>query len=87
MTFRIVVDEIGLYAIVRTDAHYDDTSTLIMVALTEDTLRTAGRRLYNLLGGVRRCQESFLSHIPVLRQVFTKMVGIDKDGGAMPMLT
>ena len=50
-----------------------------MVALTENPLCASGSRLHDLLGGIGRGQESFLSHIPILGQVFTEMVGIDED--------
>ena len=38
----VVVDEVGLDARVRTDAHDNDASSLVMVALTEDAPHAAG---------------------------------------------
>ena len=79
MTLCIVVDEVRLNAIVWTDAHDDDSSTLVVIALTEDALRTTGGGLHDLLGRIGGGEKSFLSHVPVLRQVFTEMVGVDED--------
>ena len=78
-TLGIVIDEIGLYAIIRTDAHDNNASTLIMESLTEDSLHAPDGRLDNLLGGVGWSKESFLGHIPVLGQILTEMVGVDED--------
>ena len=52
IAFRVIVDEVGLDARVGTDAHDNDTSSLVMVALTEDAPHAAGGRLHNLLGGI-----------------------------------
>ena len=48
----VIINEVGLDARVRTDAHNDDASPLVMVALTEDAFHAAGGRLHNLLGGI-----------------------------------
>ena len=79
----VVVDEVGLDARVGTDAHDNDASSLVMVALTEDAPHAAGGCLHNLLGGVRRCKQSLLAHIPILWEVFTEMVGIDEDADGL----
>ena len=42
IAFRVIVDEVGLNTRVGTDAHNDDTSSLVMVALTEDAPYAAG---------------------------------------------
>ena len=52
MPLSVVVDEVRLNAIVRTDAHDDDAGTLVVVALTEDALRATGSCLHDLLGGI-----------------------------------
>ena len=83
MPLSVVVDEVRLYAIVWTDAHDDDTGTLVVVALSEDSFRTSGSRLNNLLGGISRSQKPFLCHIPVLGQVFTEMVGVDEHADGL----
>ena len=79
MPLSVVVDEVRLNAIVRTDAHDDDSGTLVVVTLTEDALRTTGSGLHDLLGGIGGSEKSFLGHIPVLGQIFTEMVGVDED--------
>ena len=42
IAFRVIVDEVGLNTRVGTDAHNDDASSLVMVALTEDAPYAAG---------------------------------------------
>ena len=42
IAFRVIVDEVGLDARVGTDAHDNDASSLVMVALTEDAPYAAG---------------------------------------------
>ena len=55
MPLCIVIDEVRLNAIVRTDAHDDDSGTLVVVALTEDALCASDGRLNDVLGGIGRC--------------------------------
>ena len=79
----VVVDEVGLDARVGTDAHGDDASTLVVVALTEDAFHAARGGLHNLLGGIGGGEQSFLAHIPILWKVFTEVVGIDEDADGL----
>ena len=79
----VVVDEVGLDARVGTDAHDDDASSLVMVALTEDAFHAAGGGLHNLLGGIGGGKQSLLAHIPILWEVFTEAVGIDEDADGL----
>lgn len=83
MTLCIIIDEVRLDAGVRDDTHDDDTGPFILVALPEDPLRTSGGRLYDLLGVVGRGEKPFLTHIPVLWQIFTEMVGVNEDTDAL----
>ena len=83
MPLCVVVYEVGLNTIVRTDTHDDDACTLIVVALTEDALRASGSGLDNLLSGIGGGEKSFLRHIPILGQVFTEMVGVDEDADGL----
>ncbi len=78
VTLSVIVHEVRLYAVIGTDAHDDDTSPLVVIALPEDSLRTPCGRLYNLLGVIGRSEQPFLRHVPVLREVFTEMVGINE---------
>ena len=66
MPLSVVVDEVRLNTIVRTDAHDDDSGTLVVVALTEDALHASGGGLNDLLSGIGWRQEPFLGHVPVL---------------------
>ena len=52
MPLCIVVDEVRLNAIIGTDAHDNDSGTLVVVALTEDALCASDGRLNNLLSGI-----------------------------------
>ena len=83
MPLSVVVDEVGLYAVVRTDAHDDDSGSFIVIALTENPLRATCSGLYYLLGGIGGSEKSFLGHIPVLRQVFAEMVGVNEDADGL----
>ena len=83
MPLCVVINEVGLYTIVWTDTHDDDTGTLVVVALSEDAFRASGRRLNYLLSGISGGEKPFLGHVPVLGQVFTEMVGIDEDADGL----
>ena len=52
MPLSVVVDEVRLNTIIWTDAHDDDSSTLVVIALTENPLRASGSRLDDLLGRI-----------------------------------
>lgn len=49
-------------AVVGTDAHDDDTRTLVVVALTENPLCASGGRLHDLLGGISGSEKPFFGH-------------------------
>ena len=83
MSLCVVVDEVRLHAIVRTDSHDDDSGTFVVVALAEDPRGTPVGCLHYLLGGICRSQEPFLGHVPVLGQVFTEMVGVDEHADGL----
>lgn len=79
VAFGVVVDEVGLNGRLGTDAHHHDTSSFVLVALAVNPLGTAQGTLDDGLCGTGRCQQSFFSPVPVLWQVFAKMVGVDED--------
>ena len=83
MTLCIIIDEVRLDAGVRNDSHDDDASPFIVEALTKDPLRASGGRLDDLLGVVGGCEQPFLTHVPILGQVFPEMIGVNEDADGL----
>ena len=77
--FSIYVEQILLDGTVRPDSHNDDTSFLIMIALTVELLKHFIGSLDNSDGRAGRSDESHFLKVPVLRQVFSESIGVKED--------
>ena len=74
----IRIEEILLNRTVRPDTHYDDTSLLVLVALTIDTLQHLAGSTHQGDCTIGRRDKPRLLEVPVLGQILTEHIGVEE---------